>query len=287
MIDSVAPSVDAPPVRRKAGSRPDFSYAEAAAALEKNAGQTLKAHGGRPQGEAIARNAAPRAARDSAEPAPATAEQASKEPARTSPDAPAQPSVAPVQSAAQPNATAPPAPPQQISAGGASPQPAPTPQIAAAAAAPKPAAAASAGATDTARAPSAAKLAAPTATTPVRSPEEFAELIARRLDDGATEFDLRLDPPELGRIEARLTVGDDGSAELRIKFDNQAAYDLFARDEAALRLAFADAGYSFGDGAFAFVLDERPGVEPRPSASPESVRPYAAQVAARALDIRV
>jgi hypothetical protein len=122
----------------------------------------------------------------------------------------------------------------------------------------------------------------------VRSPAEFAQLIARRLED-SSEFELRLDPPELGRIEAKLVMGDSGAAQLTITFDNQAAYDLFARDDAALRLAFAAAGYSFGGDGLAFVLDEvgkaAPGDDP---ASPASASPYAAALTTvNAIDLRV
>ncbi|MEQ1931769.1 MAG: flagellar hook-length control protein FliK, partial [Parvularculaceae bacterium] len=151
---------------------------------------------------------------------------------------------------------------------------------------------AAAGKAEPARAQIDLKTVKPAAAPPVRTTEDFARLIARRLDDGSSEFELRLDPPELGRIEARLIVGDDGETTLAIKFDNQAAYDLFARDDAALRLAFAEAGYDFGRSGLSFSLDDRP----RPDA-PANVSAsthdavqrgaYVALVAANALDLRV
>ncbi|MEL7491064.1 MAG: flagellar hook-length control protein FliK [Pseudomonadota bacterium] len=98
-------------------------------------------------------------------------------------------------------------------------------------------------------------------TAPARAPEpaaatqEFARLLARRLDN-ATAFDIRLDPPELGRLEGRFTIGDDGKSVLALKFDNQTALDLFAKDETALRTALADAGFDLGGNDLAFSLQQ-------------------------------
>ncbi|MEX0645274.1 MAG: flagellar hook-length control protein FliK [Parvularculaceae bacterium] len=86
---------------------------------------------------------------------------------------------------------------------------------------------------------------------------EFAKLLARRLDSGATHFDIRLNPAELGRVEARLTVAEDGKATLALNFDNQAALDLFARDETALRAALTSAGFQSGAGDLAFTMERR------------------------------
>ncbi len=86
----------------------------------------------------------------------------------------------------------------------------------------------------------------PRAALPFRAPAQtltqFAEILARRLD-GASQFDLRLDPPALGGVEGRLTLSDDGAALLSLTFDNQSAFDLLRRDEAALRSALASAGF--------------------------------------------
>jgi flagellar hook-length control protein FliK len=97
------------------------------------------------------------------------------------------------------------------------------------------------------------KLAAAKAEKPQQAPAtlkaEFAAILARRLEKTSV-FDLRLDPPELGRVEGKLVVNDDGKSVLSLTFDNQNAFDLFSRDEQALRLALQHAGLSFGAGDF-------------------------------------
>ncbi len=92
----------------------------------------------------------------------------------------------------------------------------------------------------------------------------FAKIAARHAE-GASQFDIRLDPPELGRVEGRLTVQESGKAVLVLTFDNQAALDLFQRDEAALRAALENAGADTNGAAvdleFRFedqTLDESP-----------------------------
>ena len=97
----------------------------------------------------------------------------------------------------------------------------------------------------------AARAAATKAPLPAKPVQEFALLVAKRLEN-ATAFDLRLDPPELGRVEGRVSFQDDGKTVLSLKFENAAAFDHFARDEAALRTALRDAGVDLSDAEFSF-----------------------------------
>lgn len=101
-------------------------------------------------------------------------------------------------------------------------------------------------------APKAPRAAAPT--TPATSAQDFAKLVARRLDAGATAFELRLDPPAFGRVEAQLRLSDAGEATLSLKFENQSALDHFSHDESSLRTALADAGYELNGEHLAFLL---------------------------------
>lgn len=89
---------------------------------------------------------------------------------------------------------------------------------------------------------------------PEPATRDFAKLLARRLDQGATQFELRLDPPSLGKVEASLRIGDDGDNILALKFENQSTLDLFARDDAALRNAMAGAGFDFARDRMIFTL---------------------------------
>jgi len=211
-----------------------FSFDEAVASARRNAARALEVHGAAPTEEVTRAGGA--AQQDAGEtPAPtstSTAAQASPAPARR---ASAQAATVSTQSSAAP---------------------APATSNAATAAAPvlaiaAPLAPGSVQAASSAIAPAreaAARLKAEIVRTalPARAPSaattQFAEILARRLD-GASQFDLRLDPPALGGVEGRLTLSDDGAAQLTLAFDNPSAFDQFRRDEAALRQALANAGF--------------------------------------------
>ena len=108
-----------------------------------------------------------------------------------------------------------------------------------------------------------AKTTAPKAPRPVQlanlpaQTQNFAQFLAKKLDSGATSFELRLDPPQLGRVDAHMTVGDDGEAVVSLQFENQTALDLFARDEAGLRTALSSSGHDFDQHQFTFSLRDR------------------------------
>ncbi|MEO1251213.1 MAG: flagellar hook-length control protein FliK [Pseudomonadota bacterium] len=86
--------------------------------------------------------------------------------------------------------------------------------------------------------------------------EDFAKLLARRLETGGTHFELRLDPPSLGRIEATMRLGDDGENTLALKFETQAALEKFSLDEATLRTMLASSGFEFGRDRLEFALQD-------------------------------
>jgi hypothetical protein len=260
------------PERRADGTT--FSYADAAAALAANAARALEAHGAAPKEELRAPSGAPNASAMAHAPrqsAPAvaaakveTAPTPTPSPAANSPASTAAPATAP---AALPATPAPVAAPI-ISA------PAPS---AAAPAAREAAAKARLIAKDFARFP--AKAPAPTTV--------FADILAKRLDKSSV-FDLRLDPPELGRVEGRLSVDDAGKAVLRLAFDNEAAFDLYSHDEAALRQALIQSGLEFEGGDFAFVLrHQERSPDAVETAEPTLEHACLAAGSAGALDIRI
>lgn len=75
--------------------------------------------------------------------------------------------------------------------------------------------------------------------------ESFTRLIANRLASGDTRFEVRLDPPELGRVDIRLESGERSS--LNLTFENQSSLDLFRRDEQALRALLSESGLELSD----------------------------------------
>jgi len=65
--------------------------------------------------------------------------------------------------------------------------------------------------------------------------------IAGKAFAGKNRFEIRLDPPELGRIEVRIDVDHDGNVTSRLTVDRADTYDLLRRDAAGLERALQDA----------------------------------------------
>jgi flagellar hook-length control protein FliK len=112
-------------------------------------------------------------------------------------------------------------------------------------------------------------LAAPAAAVPITG---VAIEIASMAQAGKTHFEIRLDPPELGRIEVRLDVDRDGHATTRLIADRSDTLDLLRRDATGLERALQDAGLKTADNSLQFSLrDQTMGREqsatPAPSAA--------------------
>jgi hypothetical protein len=255
MVNAAAPlplTANPLPAPAAASAQHEFSFDEAVASVRRNAARALEAHGGAPA-QAVTRAATHvqnRAARAEA-PVPPASDDGGVDVSHTA-------------STAQTPADA--RAPKSLSI---SPSLASTAAAAAASApvtaATPPAAPSSLSAAAALREASARiKAEAPRAPLPLRAPSQavtqFAEILAQRLED-ATQFDLRLDPPALGSVEGRLTLGDDGKATLALSFDNQPAFDLFHRDEGALRLALGDAGFDLTGRNLQFSFREPPRAE--------------------------
>ncbi|MBB3474598.1 flagellar hook-length control protein FliK [Sphingomonas sp. BK345] len=66
--------------------------------------------------------------------------------------------------------------------------------------------------------------------------------LARGVADGRDHVAIRLDPPDLGRIDVQLSFGQDGGLRAVVASDNRAALDLLRHDLDQLQRALADAG---------------------------------------------
>lgn len=286
----IASSADGAP-RRKEEPREasaQFSYALAAASLETRAAKSLEAHGAAPDRSGVKAGDASNA------PAEETVKPTSSQPQATTPDdKPAQSRIAdrpaqPANASTTGAAVAPALPAQPLLQAGVTIQ---LINVASAKAAD-----ASVAARDIASAKS--KFAAAKAEKPQPAPAalkaEFAAILAKRLEKTSV-FDLRLDPPELGRVEGKLVVNDDGKSVLSLTFDNQNAFDLYARDEQALRLALQNAGLSFGAGDFNLSYrdpveaagDAFAGLATAPAEAVSHETAFHAAWSAGALDIRI
>jgi len=114
--------------------------------------------------------------------------------------------------------------------------------------------------------PAAANPAAPTApTTPVAPILQAAAVpvagvaieIASQVQAGKNHFEIRLDPPELGRIEVRLDVDRDGHTTTRLIADRSDTLDLMRRDASGLERALQDAGLKTSDNGLQFSLRDQ------------------------------
>ena len=78
--------------------------------------------------------------------------------------------------------------------------------------------------------------------------DALALKIAARSLNGENNFSLRLDPPELGRIEVNLNVRSDGHAHAELSADKAQTLELLQRDSSSLERALKDAGLNLAGG---------------------------------------
>ncbi|HJS81070.1 MAG TPA: flagellar hook-length control protein FliK, partial [Vitreimonas sp.] len=83
---------------------------------------------------------------------------------------------------------------------------------------------------------------------------QVAREIVRRFENGATRFELRLDPPELGRIEVRLDVSRDHRVTAVIAADSPQALTELARHARDLEHMLQGAGLELTENGLSFDL---------------------------------
>src|SRR4051812_20009074 len=111
--------------------------------------------------------------------------------------------------------------------------------------------------------PLAASNAAPVATAQHMAPQTpdtapnlngLAVEIAAKSLGGAKQFDIRLDPPELGRVEVRLSIDASGKAQAHMTADQLQTLHLLQKDSAILTRALREAGLDVASGSLNFSL---------------------------------
>jgi flagellar hook-length control protein FliK len=109
--------------------------------------------------------------------------------------------------------------------------------------------------TAAAAAPDRAAAAAPAAPQAAAIPiAGIAVEIASKALEGKNRFEIRLDPPELGRIHVRLDVDRNGEIVSHVMTDRQDTLDLMRRDASALERALQDAGLKTANNGLQFSL---------------------------------
>ena len=102
----------------------------------------------------------------------------------------------------------------------------------------------------------AAAAAAPTTPMPVHfvPVAGIAVEIAAQSLAGKNRFEIRLDPPELGRIDVRLEIDGDGHVKSRLIVERSETLDMLRRDAPQLERALQQAGLKTADNALEFSL---------------------------------
>jgi flagellar hook-length control protein FliK len=96
----------------------------------------------------------------------------------------------------------------------------------------------------------------PPATVPVPL-AGLAVAIAGNAQGGQSRFEIRLDPPELGRIDVRLHFDADGRVTSHLIVDRSETLDLLRRDAADLERSLQQAGLKTSDQGMQFTLRDQ------------------------------
>ena len=128
--------------------------------------------------------------------------------------------------------------------------------------------------------------------------------IARHAITGTNRFALRLDPPELGRVDIQMQMSADGRVNAHLTAERPETLDLLQRDARALERALNDAGLDADKDSLSFSLkqqgsnrfgdqQDQPGNNPAKTAqhdespSAAQINAYRAYLPAGRLDISV
>lgn len=85
----------------------------------------------------------------------------------------------------------------------------------------------------------------------------LAVAIAARAKDGSNQFEIRLDPPELGRIDVRLDVDGSGQVSSHVTVDRAETLQLLQSHQPQLERALEQAGLKTADNGLQFTLRDQ------------------------------
>jgi flagellar hook-length control protein FliK len=81
--------------------------------------------------------------------------------------------------------------------------------------------------------------------------------IAQYASQGINRFEMRLDPPELGRVDVKLEMRPDGKVTAHLTAERTETLDLLQRDARALERALNDTGLSADSDSLSFSLKDQ------------------------------
>ncbi len=86
---------------------------------------------------------------------------------------------------------------------------------------------------------------------------QVAMQMFRNVREGHTRFEIRIDPPEMGRIDVRLELDGKGTVRARLAVERPETLDLLQRDQRALERALVQAGLDGGKTTLEFSLKQQ------------------------------
>jgi flagellar hook-length control protein FliK len=101
----------------------------------------------------------------------------------------------------------------------------------------------------------------PAAYQPVANPINMGQVafeMVRQVHQGTSRFTIRLDPPELGRVDVRMQVDPSGTVNARLTVERVETLDMFQRDQRSLERALAQAGLDTARTNLEFSLRQNP-----------------------------
>jgi flagellar hook-length control protein FliK len=84
--------------------------------------------------------------------------------------------------------------------------------------------------------------------------EALAVHIARKFEGGASQFEIRLNPAELGKLDISLSVAEDGRVQAVLRVERPETLDMLQRDARVLEQQLRQAGLDVGSNALSFSL---------------------------------
>ncbi len=83
---------------------------------------------------------------------------------------------------------------------------------------------------------------------------QIALQISKNVSNGTAKFEILMDPPELGRIEVRMELNNEGRLQAHLLADKQETLDLMQRDARQLEKALGDLGVDADSDSLEFSL---------------------------------
>ena len=96
-----------------------------------------------------------------------------------------------------------------------------------------------------------------TATNPINMTQVAFEMV-RQMHQGQSRFSIRIDPPELGRVDVKMHVDASGNVNARLTVERSETLDMFQRDKGSLEKALGQAGLDGAKTNLEFSLKQNP-----------------------------